>query len=80
MSAVYLAGSALDQLRDAQSVLDDHITCSATGRCRRCQAVGPCDASQRASSVFVRYGQLPRRRPGATQPELVNARRLATTR
>ncbi|MEU5552850.1 hypothetical protein ABZ738_24035 [Micromonospora sp. NPDC047793] len=76
-AAVYLSAAVVDQLTAAQRVLDEHITSSASGYCQRCHLVGPCSANDQAVATFTRYGRLPRRTPGATQPELINARRLA---
>ncbi|WP_236647943.1 hypothetical protein [Micromonospora sicca] len=76
-ATVYLSAAAGDQLTVAQQVLDDHVTSSASGYCLRCHLVGPCPTSEQAAATFARYGRLPRRTPGATRPELINARRLA---
>ncbi len=65
-----------EQLDLAQYVLDQHVTSFADGRCRECGAPGPCLRRVTASSVFTRHHRLPRRVPGATRPELVNARRI----
>ncbi|MFI9640005.1 hypothetical protein ACIG87_08040 [Micromonospora sp. NPDC051925] len=77
MSATtYYANSAEEQLSDAQRTLDTHITSSATGRCLACGTHGPCYKREGAVTVFSRTLRLPSRRPGATRPELINARRV----
>lgn len=76
-AAVYLSAAVVDQLTAAQGVIDEHATASASGYCLRCHRVGPCPTSEHAAATFARYGRLPRRTPGATRPELINARRLA---
>lgn len=77
MSATtYYAMSAEEQLAEAQRTLDTHITSSANGRCLACGVHGPCHKREGAVTVFSRTLRLPSRRPGATRPELVNARRV----
>jgi hypothetical protein len=65
------------RLADAQRTLDSHITSSATGRCLACGSFGPCVRRESAVQVFSRTLRLPLRRPGATRPELVGARRVS---
>jgi hypothetical protein len=78
MSATtYYATTAEERLAEAQRMLDRHITSSANGRCIECGQVGPCLARETAAVIFSRTLRLPRRRPGATRPDLVNARRVA---
>jgi hypothetical protein len=72
----YYATSAVQLLRDAQVTLDEHVTSSATGRCSACDSHGPCWRRESAVAVFSRSMRLPTRRPGASQPELINARRV----
>jgi hypothetical protein len=57
----------------AQSVIDQHVTLSRTGRCKTCDAYGPCNAREGAIRVMSRYLWLPTRIPGASRPELVGA-------
>jgi len=76
-ATVYLSAGAIDQLNAAQRALDEHVTSSATGYCLRCYLVGPCPTNEQAAATFTRYGRLPRRTPGATRPQLINARQLA---
>ena len=73
MGTTYYATTADKQLREAQSLLDEHVTNSATGRCVACGAAGPCYRREAAVVVFSRSLRLPRRPPGATRPELVGA-------
>ncbi len=75
-ATVYLSAAVFDQLAAAQRVLDEHVTSSTSGYCQRCHLVGPCPTNEQAAATFTRYGRLPRRTPGATHPELINARRL----
>jgi len=78
MSAnTYYGQTAEQRLAWAQRVLDTHITSSATGRCLACSRPGPCPEREEAAGVFFRLRRLPVRRPGATRPELVCARRVA---
>ena len=70
-ATVYYADTADSQLADAQRVLDMHVTSSVSGRCLACGAFGPCPSREGAVVMFSRSLRLPRRRPGVTQPELV---------
>ena len=72
----YYAGTAEQQLAQAQRVLDTHVTSSADGRCLACGVPGPCYKRENAVVVFSRMLRLPRRQPGATRPELAGARRV----
>lgn len=69
MTTTYLGSSGLDQIAAAQADFDAHVTLSASGRCRSCGAEGPCVEQLRSARILASYGQLPRRMPGATQPE-----------
>lgn len=71
----YYSAAANEQLH-AQRILDVHVTSSANGRCIECGVLGPCSQRETALGIFTGTLRLPRRRPGATQPELVGARRL----
>jgi hypothetical protein len=73
----YYAVSASDLLSTAQAILDEHVTSSGTGRCTACDSPGPCWRRESAVVIFSRSLRLPLRRPGASQPALINARRLA---
>jgi hypothetical protein len=78
MSATtYYAMPAEGRLAEAQRILDTHITSSANGRCIECGQLGPCPAREAVALIFFRSVRLPLRRPGATRPELVSARRVA---
>jgi hypothetical protein len=46
-----------------------------TGRCLGCDAQ-ECPYREEAVKIFSRYQHLPVRRPGATLPELICARRI----
>lgn len=70
----YYAASAAGQLSEAQSILDAHVTSSGTGRCLACGSPGPCWRRESAVAIFSRSLRLPTRRPGASRPELINAR------
>ncbi|RSM58147.1 hypothetical protein DMB66_30625 [Actinoplanes sp. ATCC 53533] len=76
----YYAASAEEQLRDAQRALDTHVMSSATGRCLECGTLGPCWRRESAVVLFSRALRLPTRQPGASQPELINARRMPAAR
>ncbi len=65
-----------EQINQAQAVLEQHATSSADGLCVACRLPGPCVQYERAAAVFALAWRLPRRVPGATRPELVNARRV----
>jgi hypothetical protein len=71
-----LATEVCDQLRAAQADLDGHVTACATGLCLACGVAAPCAVSRSASAVFAQWRRLPQRRPGASRPELVGARRV----
>jgi hypothetical protein len=73
----YLAAAVVVQLDQAQRLLDSHVMTLNTGACRLCGTVGTCDYRDAAAATFARYQRLPRRRPGASRPELVGARRVA---
>lgn len=64
-----------DQIAWAQAVLELHTVSSADGRCLSCGTPGPCIDHERAAGVFAVALRLPRRVPGATQPQLIGARR-----
>jgi hypothetical protein len=59
--AVYLSAAVVEQLAKAQAVIDEHIVSCAT-----CGANRPCAERREAEGVFLRYGRLPRRKPGRT--------------
>jgi hypothetical protein len=44
----------------AQQALDEHITLTASGRCRTCSVPGPCVWREAATVAFVESGCLPR--------------------
>lgn len=69
----YSGGRQIDR---AQVVLDRHTVLSANGCCAGCGGSGSCPQREEAVRVFRRSLRLPRRNPGATLPELINARRI----
>jgi hypothetical protein len=73
----YLGEAAVQQLDQAQRLLDAHVLVLNTGACRLCGTMNSCGYRDAASSTFARYRALPRRRPGASQPQLVGTRRVA---
>jgi hypothetical protein len=72
MTTTYHGGEQLDQ---AQAVLDRHAVSSADGLCVTCKVLGPCPELEAAAKVFTLSARLPQRRPGATLPELLGAKR-----
>jgi hypothetical protein len=72
--SLYLSAVAIGELRKAQAVLYAHPA-GLDARCLACGSGDPCPARRAALSVFDRFGQLPRRYPGASRPE-----RFAPTR
>ena len=66
----------MDEINNAQDVLDQHLVSSATGLCLVCKVPGPCQRRETAAALFFVSGRLPRRTPGATRPELLGARRV----
>lgn len=65
-----------EQVDAAQVALERHAVSSADGRCLSCGTAGPCASREAAVLVFTRSLRLPSRRPGATRPELIGARRV----
>jgi hypothetical protein len=76
-ATTYYAATADAQFAKAQRILDTHVTSSVNGRCVVCDTPGPCYRREWAVVVFSRSLRLPLRRPGATRPELIKARRVA---
>lgn len=60
--STYLGQAALDQLSAAQAVIDDHLV-----SCLACSSSRPCVERRDAEATFLRYGGLPRRKPGLTR-------------
>jgi hypothetical protein len=75
MATVYASEAV--QAAAAQQALDEHVTLTATGRCRSCDVPGPCAWWEAATAAFAQTGRLPRRTQGLTRPELVGAHRVA---
>ncbi|WP_433528269.1 hypothetical protein ACQPYA_18130 [Micromonospora sp. CA-263727] len=70
MAMTYHGGQKIDH---AQSMLDRHAVSSGDGLCVECKVLGPCAEYEAAAKVFLLSARLPRRRPGATRPELMGA-------
>ena len=64
MTTTYLSRTVLEQLDQAQAEIDRHVTTNAAGQCRTCGELEPCRARVSANATFVKFGRLPRRRPG----------------
>lgn len=62
-------------LGDALGIAGYHPV-GLNGRCARCEVDGPCVLQSRALRSLAACDRLPQRRPGATRPELVGARRV----
>ena len=72
MTTTYHGGEQIDQ---AQAALDEHTVSSGDGLCVTCKVLGPCPDREAAAKVFTLSPRLPQRRPGATRPELLGAKR-----
>jgi hypothetical protein len=79
VATVYLSNVVLDQVAAAQADFDAHVRSSGDGQCVTC-ADGSCSGQTNALRVLTQYGQLPRRRPGATRPDRIGLRRLDVPR
>jgi hypothetical protein len=73
---MYLGQAAYDVLDQVQADIERHAVSSADGLCLTCRTTGPCETYENASRTFMRYGQMPRRRPGLSRPQLLGARRV----
>src|SRR6266568_1102493 len=63
--------TADEQLAEARSTLDTHLTCTATGRCRACGTSAPCWRRETAVAIFSRTVRVPHRAfIGTGTPEL----------
>jgi hypothetical protein len=71
-TTVYLGQAAQDQVHAAQLTIDAHVPNAATNRCQPCGREWPCPPATHALTTLNRYQRLPRRRPGATRPELLD--------
>lgn len=71
MTTTYHGGEQIDH---AQRALDRHAV-SSDGFCMACGVLGPCAEHEAAAKVFMLSARLPQRRPGATRPELLGAKR-----
>jgi hypothetical protein len=66
-ATVYLSEVALAQIDAAQAEMERHLVSDMGGRCAACGALEPCAGREALQRVFMRYGHLPRRRPGLTR-------------
>jgi hypothetical protein len=73
----YLAAPVVAQLDRAQRLLDAHVTVLPDGACRLYGITESCEYRAVAHATFARYRRLPQRRPGASRPELMGARRVS---
>lgn len=73
VTTTYHGGTRIDQ---AQAKLDRHAVSSGDGLCIECKVLGPCEEYEAAAMVFALSTRLPLRRPGATRPELMGAKRV----
>lgn len=73
MATIYLDTAAHDQVAAAQAEFDAHTVSSGDGRCLSCFD-SPCPGQAGALRILAQYGQLPRRRPGATRPDRIGLR------
>lgn len=64
MTTTYLSHTVLEQLDQAQTEIDRHVTTNAAGHCVTCGEQEPCRTRASANEIFVRFGRLPQRRPG----------------
>lgn len=71
--AMYSGGGQIDR---AQAELERHTVSSTDGRCLMCGVPGPCTDHERATRVFELALRLPQRVPGATQPQMIKARKV----
>jgi hypothetical protein len=74
-ASTFLAG-AVDELAEAQKTIDEHVISAASGRCIMCDLAVTCPPRESAMGAFARARRLPRRRPGASRPQLIGARRV----
>jgi hypothetical protein len=66
-----MSGVAIDDLRDVQAELYEHLVADAGGRCTTCHEPEPCRRRGELHRSLLRYGQLPKRQPGRTKAGLV---------
>ena len=65
--ATYLSAVALDELDQAQAVIDWHlVTCAVCGTNKL------CGERREAERIFQGYGRLPRRQPGVVGTKVFN--------
>lgn len=78
-ATVYLGQAARDHIDAAQVTVDAHVLDAATARCLPCRTEWPCPPATEALATLTRYRRLPRRRPGATRPELLTGAATGTS-
>ncbi len=61
MPTTYLSRAILDQLHQAQHIVDHHLV-----QCPMCRHKRACAQRADAERVFAKYQRLPRRTPGLT--------------
>ncbi|BCJ50429.1 hypothetical protein Asp14428_19040 [Actinoplanes sp. NBRC 14428] len=64
-ATVYLSHVARAQVAAAEADLYRHLAVTPSGLCVACGEPEPCDGRYAALRVLLRYGVLPKRRPGA---------------
>jgi len=72
-ATVYTAD--LTRLDEIQDELYQHLLADPAGRCTTCAETEPCHRRDELGQALVRYGRLPRRRPGFTRAGM---RRMGT--
>lgn len=65
----------IEDYRRTLATMDEHAL-DGRGQCISCKYTGPCPQRERAMEMCFHYLWLPIRKPGATNPELVNATRI----
>lgn len=71
---VYASATTRNDIDAIQATVAEHSISSYDGRCVRCKVEGPCAHQYRALLQLRYLRQLPRRRVGATRPELIGVR------
>ena len=66
-ATTYLSAAAVEQLDQAQDALYEHLLADGGGRCRSCGEAEPCRRRHELTQTILKYGSLPKRRPGQTK-------------
>lgn len=74
MEHLYLSADAHQLVHQARMRLDEHPLVGPDEQCAACAVPEPCAQRRAALRTLGRYRQLPYRRPGATRPDLLDAR------